>query len=77
MVTERNFERFHRRFISFGLGSTFAYFVIKSLSTMFCHGTYICCEILSRLDSEGIEENHPKNPAKILSNISESFLEIY
>lgn len=35
------------------------------------------CEILARQSSEGIEEDHPKNPAKILNNLSESFLRIF
>ncbi len=47
-VSERNFEKFHRRFLSYGFGSIFAYFVIKSLSNMFGHGTFMVCEILAR-----------------------------
>ena len=47
-ISERNFERFHRRFLSFGFGSIFAYFIIKSLSNMFSHGSKVVCEILAR-----------------------------
>ena len=35
------------------------------------------CEILARQDTEGIEEDHPKNPAKILNNLSRSFFQIF
>jgi len=31
-------------------------------------------EILSKQEGSGIPEDHPKNPAKILNNISEGFL---
>lgn len=75
--TPIQFERFHRRFLAFGFGSTFAYFIIKSLTNLFCQGTLMVCEILARQSSEGIEEDHPKNPAKILNNLSESFLRIF
>lgn len=34
-ISERNFERFHRRFLAFGFGSITAFFIIKSLSNMF------------------------------------------
>jgi hypothetical protein len=35
------------------------------------------CEILARQNSEGIEEDHAKNPAKILNNIAESYFQIF
>lgn len=75
-VDDRAFEKFHRRFLSFGFGTVFAYFVIKSLSHVFCQGSSMVVEIMARQSSEGIEEDHPKNPAKIISNISESFLRL-
>ena len=34
-VSDRNFEKFHRRFLAFGFGSVVAFFVIKSLSKLF------------------------------------------
>ena len=34
-------------------------------------------EIMARQSNEGIEEDHPKNPARIINNISESFLRIF
>lgn len=34
-ISERNFEKFHRKFMAYGLGSVFAFFVIKSISNMF------------------------------------------
>ena len=76
-ITDKNFEKFHRRFLSFGFGSVFAYFIIKSLTNQFCQGAQMVTEILSRQSSEGIEEDHPKNPAKIISNISESFMRTF
>ena len=76
-ITDKNFERFHRRFLSYGFGTVFAYFIVKSLSNQFCQGTQMVTEILSRQTSEGIEEDHPKNPAKILSNIGESFFRLF
>jgi hypothetical protein len=76
-MTEKNFERFHRRFLAFGFGSVFAFFLIKSLSKMFANASYMVCEILARQNSEGIEEDHAKNPAKILNNIAESYFKIF
>ena len=76
-ISERNFEKFHRRFLAFGFGSVFAFFVIKSLATVFSHGSYVVCEILARQNNEGIEEDHPKNPARILINLSESFFQVF
>ena len=35
-ITSTQFERFHRRFLAFGFGSVFAYFVIKSITHLFC-----------------------------------------
>ena len=75
-MTEKNFERFHRRFLAFGLGSVFAFFLVHSLSKMFSNASYMVCEILARQNSEGIEEDHAKNPAKILNNIAESYFKI-
>lgn len=69
-ISERGFERFHRRFLSYGLGSVCAFFIIKSLSSMFNQGSFVVCEILARQHREGIEEDHPKNPAKIVNNLS-------
>lgn len=34
-ISERDFEKFHRRFLAYGLGSITAYFIIKSLGNMF------------------------------------------
>jgi Na+/H+-translocating membrane pyrophosphatase len=76
-MTEKNFERFHRRFLSYGFGSVFAYFLIKSLSNLFSNASGMVCEILASQNSEGIEEDHAKNPAKILNNISESHFRIF
>lgn len=76
-MTEKNFERFHRRFLAFGFGSVFACFLIKSLSNLFANASYMVCEILARQNSEGIEEDHAKNPAKILNNIAESYFRIF
>ncbi len=47
-ISEKNFEKFHRRFLSFGFGSIFAFFVIKSLTNMFTHGSQVVVEILHR-----------------------------
>lgn len=74
---DRSFEKFHRRFLSFGFGSVFAFFVIKSLTHVFCQGSSMVVEILARQSNEGIEEDHPKNPARIMNDISESFLRIF
>jgi len=68
------FEYFHRKFLSYGLGSVFAYFVTKSMSHLFCQGSRITYEILHR--DKGIPNDHPRNPARILNNISESFWRI-
>lgn len=75
-IDDRRFEKYHRRFLSYGFGTVFAYFVIKSLSHVFCQGTHMVVEVLARQSNEGIEEDHPKNPARILNNISESALRI-
>lgn len=76
-IDDRAFEKFHRRFFSFGFGTVFAYFLIKSLSHVFCQGSAMVVEIMARQSSEGIEEDHPKNPARIINNISESFLKTF
>lgn len=76
-IDERKFEKFHRRFLSFGFGSAFAYFIIKSLSHVFSQGSSMVVEIMARQSSDGIEEDHPKNPARIINNVSESFLRIF
>ena len=76
-MTEKNFERFHRRFIAYGFGSVFAFFVIKSLTNLFSNSSHMVCEMLARQPSEGIDENHAKNPAKILHNISQSYFRIF
>jgi len=34
-------------------------------------------EILARQNVDGLEENHPKNPAKIVNNITNSFFAIF
>lgn len=65
------FEYFHRKFMCFGLGSIFSYFVTKSVSHLFCQGSRIVYEILHR--DKGIPSDHPRNPARIINNISESF----
>lgn len=66
-----DFEYVHRKFIMFGFGSVFTLFTTKSLSHLFCQGSKIAYEILHR--DKGIDHDHPRNPARILSNISESF----
>lgn len=76
-VTSTDFERFHRRFLAYGFGSVFAYFIIKSLTNLFCQGSLMVCEILARQSTDGIEEDHPMNPAMIMYNLSESFLRIF
>lgn len=68
------FEYFHRKFLCYGLGSVFAYFITKSLSHLFCQGSRIVYEILHR--DKGIPNDHPRNPARIINNISESFWRI-
>lgn len=76
-ITERDFEKFHRGFLAYGFGSIVAYFIIKSLANMFGQGSQIVMEILARQSLEGLEENHPKNPAKIVNNITNSFFVIF
>lgn len=68
------FEYFHRKFMCYGLGSIFSYFVTKSVSHLFCQGSRIVYEILHR--DKGIPSDHPRNPARIINNISESFWRI-
>ena len=68
----KDFERFHRRFIAYGLGSNFAYFVVKSLCNLHCMGSKITYEILAR-QMNGIPPDHPKNPARILNNVNEGY----
>ena len=65
------FEYFHRKFLCYGLGSVFSYFVGKSMSHLFCQGSRMVYEILHR--DKGIPNDHPRNPARIINNISESF----
>lgn len=65
------FEYFHRKFLSYGLGTVFSYFVTRSMSHLFCQGSRMVYEILHR--DKGIPNDHPRNPARIVSNISESF----
>ena len=69
----RGYEKFHRRFLAFGLGSNFTYFVVKSLCNGFSMGTRMTYEILGRNKVLGIPADHPKNPARIINNLSESF----
>lgn len=75
----KDYEKFHRRFLAYGLGSIFMYFMIKSLTNVFSSGSKIVYEILDRGSQEGerIEEEHPRNPAKIMSNLSDSFLKTF
>lgn len=75
-VSDRNFEKFHRRFLGFGFGSIVSFFIIKSLTKLFIQGSSSVVEIMARQTFEGLEEDHPKNPSRILQNISESFLGI-
>lgn len=65
------FEYFHRKFMCYGLGSIFSYFVGKSMTHLFCQGSRMVYEILHR--DKGIPNDHPRNPARIINNISESF----
>jgi hypothetical protein len=73
-LSASDFERFHRRFLSFGFGSIFAYFLIKSLSNLMIQGTRMCQEIMARQVHDGIPSDHPRNPASIIHNISKGFL---
>lgn len=68
------YEYFHRKFISYGLGSVYAYFVTKSMSHLFCQGSRVTYEILHR--DKGIPNDHPRNPARIVNNIAEAFWRI-
>lgn len=65
------YEYFHRKFMCYGLGSVFALFITKSMSHLFCQGSRIAYEILDR--DKGIPSDHPRNPARIINNISEGF----
>lgn len=76
-MTEREFERFHRRFLCYGLGSVVAFFVTKSLASAVCHGSALAAEALARQTADGIEEDHPKNPAQIMLHIGRGFLGTY
>ena len=67
------FEKFHRRFLSFGFGSVFAYFLVKSMANIFCMGSRLTYEVLNREEGSGIPVDHPKNPATIINNISLAF----
>lgn len=69
----KDFEKIHRRFIAYGFGSNFTYFLVKSLCNLNCMGTRMTFEILGR-QSPSIPTDHPKNAARILNNISEGFL---
>jgi hypothetical protein len=44
----KDFEKFHRRFLAFGFGANFTYFVIKSLCNLNCMGTRMTYEISAR-----------------------------
>ena len=68
------FEYFHRKFMCYGLGSIFSYFVTRSMGNLFCQGSRIVYEILHR--DKGIPNDHPRNPGRIINNISESFWRI-
>ena len=73
------YEKFHRRFLSYGLGSIFMFFLVKSLSNVFSSGSKLVLEIMERgsVEGERIESDHPRNPAKIYSNLSDSFLKMF
>lgn len=43
------------------------------MANIFCMGTRMTVEILARVEGSGIPEDHPKNPGKMMSNISEGF----
>lgn len=68
----RDFEKLHRRFLAFGFGSNFTYFLVKSLCNLNCMGTRMTFEILAR-QLGGIPTDHPKNTARILNNVYEGF----
>jgi hypothetical protein len=68
----KDFEKFHRRFLAYGFGSNFTYFVVKSLCNLNCMGTLMTYEIMGR-QINGMRVDHPKNPARILNNLSEGF----
>ena len=57
-ITDQSFEKFHRRFLTYGFGSVFAFFIVKSFSNMFCQGTNLVTEILARQSTEGVEEDN-------------------
>ena len=69
-----DFEKFHRRFLAYGFGTHVVYFVVKSMTNTFCMGSRLTYEILSREEGSGISVDHPKNPATIMENVSQSFL---
>ena len=77
-IAQLEFERFHRRFMAYGFGGVFSYFIIKSLANIFSHSTKIVYEVLNtQTYSERIPHDHPRNPARIFHNISESFFKIF
>lgn len=72
----KDFEKFHRRFLAFGFGANFTYFVIKSLCNLNCMGTRMTYEISAR-QLKGMPASHPKNPARILNNMSEGWFRTF
>jgi hypothetical protein len=75
----RDYEKFHRRFLAYGFGSIVVYFVIKSLTNVFSSGSKMVYECLENktVESEHIPPDHPRNPGKIMSNVSDSFLKTF
>lgn len=63
--------------MAYGLGCIFIFFIIKSQSNIFSMGTRLGYEILSREEGSGIPVDHPKNPARILHNMSNSFMKTF
>lgn len=43
-----DFERFHRRFLAYGLGSNIAFFLVKTVCNVFSMGSKLTYEIMAR-----------------------------
>ena len=48
------FEKFHRRFLSYGLGCNVTYFIVKSICNVFSMGSHLTYEIMSRQGVDSI-----------------------
>jgi len=47
---------------------------MKSMTNIFTMGSRMTYEVLAKETSSGIPIDHPKNPARIMENISNSFM---